>query len=726
MEIKLPIQKRVKTPTVLQMEATECGAASLAILLGYYEKYVTAEELRIACGVSRDGTKAINIVKAARNYGLEAYGANLEIEELQEKKVPFIVYWSFNHFLVVEGFSKRKVYLNDPATGPRAVSWDEFAREYTGVVLVLTPGPSFKKGGKPEFPIRQLFTERLKQNFSTLFFIVLVTAILIIPTIAIPIFTKAFIDYLLIDNQKSLIGFVLFGLAFTTLMTILLTWLQLKFLNYLTIKLDVVGSVSFFWHLLHIPINFFQQRSNGEVVERSVINEKIATIIAKDLPNFIVNFLKIIAFGLVIFILSWQIWVLLMILVLCNIITLILGRRKLTDLGRKYAGDHGKLEGIEANGIQIIETLKTSALEQYFFNRWASFYTKFLTSEQQLLVWRTLILAIPDFFNLMLNLAIIFVGAYLVMQGQLTIGSIVAIQALALNFLTPLDDIIEFFSNLFQIKGDMVRLKDALDTKIDPLFKASQFTTQEFKERNTDIILKANQLTFSYSPLDPPVIDDLSLTINRGEQVAIVGPSGSGKSSLAKLICGLNQPTSGEIFLKEVSYSQLNRALLSEFIAYVDQNIFLFSGSVRDNLAYWDKKYSDAELLDVLAQVHLDNDILLRGGLGLKLLEGGANLSGGQRQRLELARALLLKAQLLVLDEATSAMDPLLEAEVYANLRASNYSLLIIAHRLSAIRDCDCIYVVNEGQIVQQGRHEQLINEPGLYKELVEKEKHEL
>ncbi|WP_419420845.1 cysteine peptidase family C39 domain-containing protein [Legionella sp. D16C41] len=725
MEAKFPIQKRVKTPTVLQMEATECGAASLAIILAYYKKYVTAEELRYACGVSRDGTKAINIIKAARKYGMEAYGANLEIEELQEKKVPFIVYWSFNHFLVIEGFSKRKVYLNDPATGPRSLGWNEFTKEYTGVALILTPGPDFVKGGKPEFPIRQFLLTRLKQNYAALFFIILVTTLLIIPNIAIPIFTKAFIDYLLVDNQRSLISFVLLGLAFTNIMTLLLMWLQLKFLNHLEIKLDVENSVKFLWHLLHIPIRFFQQRSNGDVAERSLINEKIATVIAKDLPNFSVNILRVIAFGTVIFVLSWQIWLLLMLLVFLNIAVLTIGRRKLTDLGRKYAGNRGKLEGIEANGIQIIETLKVSALEPYFFNRWASFYTKFLASEQQLLLARTLFSAVPSFFNLMMNLAIIFVGAYLVMQGRLTIGSIIAIQSLTISFLTPLDNIIEFFSSLFQMKGDMVRLNDIANTPLDPLFKNSEFNRQALKEAAT-AILEVKQLSFSYSPLDPPVLNDISFIINPGEQVAIVGPSGSGKSSLAKLICGLNPPLTGEILFKNIPYTELNRTLLSEFIAYVDQNIFLFPGSVRDNLAYWDKSFTDAELLTVLEQVHLDRDILARGGLKLKLVEGGTNLSGGQRQRLELARALLLKPQLLILDEATSAMDPILETAIYENLRKIKCSLLIIAHRLSAIRSCNRIYVVNEGQIIQHGNHEKLIKEPGLYQELVEKEQYEL
>ncbi|WP_131782924.1 cysteine peptidase family C39 domain-containing protein [Legionella gresilensis] len=725
MEIKRPIQKRVKTPTILQMEATECGAASLAIILAFYGKYVTAEELRYACGVSRDGTKAINIVKAARNYGMEAYGANLEIEELKEKKVPFIVYWSFNHFLVVEGFSKKRVYINDPATGPRNISWDEFEREYTGVILVLTPGASFKKGGKPEFSIRKFLFTRLRQNYTALFFIILVTALLIVPNIAIPIFTKAFIDYLLIDNQKSLISFVLFGLLFTTLMTVLLTWLQLKFLNHLNIKLDAMNSVNFFWRLLHIPINFFQQRSNGEIVERSMINERIAAIIAKDLPELVVNTLKVISFGLVIFILSWQIWLVLLLLVLLNISVLIISRRKLIDLGRKYAGDRGKLEGIEANGIQIIETLKISALEQYFFNRWASFYTKFLTAEHKLLLTKIITSAIPSFFNLIASLSIIFLGAFFVIRGELTIGSIIAIQALTLNFLTPLDAITNFFSNLFQIKGDMIRLKDIVDTRIDPLFKLSQFNA-DLLQKDINPILKINQLSFSYSPLEPPVIDSLSMAIKQGEQVAIVGPSGSGKSSLAKLVCGLNTPLSGEILFKGIPYKELNRNLLSKFITYVDQNVFLFSGSVRDNLSYWDNKFTDKELFAVLEQVYLDKDLLLRGGLNLKLLEGGVNLSGGQRQRLELARALLLKPQLLILDEATSAMDSLLESAIYENLRKINCTLVIIAHRLSAVFACDHIYVVNEGQIIQHGTHKKLITKPGLYKELVENEKYEL
>jgi ATP-binding cassette, subfamily C, bacterial len=718
MDNTFPSQKRIKTPTILQMEATECGSTSLAIILAYYGKYITSEEARTACGVSRDGTKAIHIVKAARNYGMQATGANLDIAQLQEKQVPFIAYWGFDHFLIIEGFSKSRVYLNDPAVGPRHVTWEEFKEKYTGVVLVLRPGPTFQPGGQPEPSTLKLLINRMGNNFYPLLFLVLITILLIIPKIAMPIFTKGFIDQVLINNQSNLLLFVLSGLAFTTALAMLLTAIQRNILYKLDIKLDTVNSIKFLWHLLHIPIRYFQQRSNGDIVERNNISEKIASYIAEDLPITLVNILEIIAFSAVIILLSWQIGLILFISMIINIIALEYGRIALTDTGRRYAQDRGKLEAIETNGIQIIETLKASGLEAFFFSRWVAFYTRFLLTEQRLLWLNTLLNFIPGILAFFVGIAMICYGAYLVMSGELTVGTIIAIQALSVSILAPLNHLIEFISGLFQLKGDLIRLSDVTDTDIDPFFNKSAVSTP-LNPLKSDIILQMNKLSFSYSPLEPPVINNLSLTMNKGERIAIVGPSGSGKSSLAKLVCALNLPNQGELYFDSRPYHQLNRELLSQYISYVDQQIFLFAGSIRDNLTLWDNSISDEKIYEALRKTGMADDVILRGGLKAHLIDKGANFSGGQCQRLEIARALLKNAPLLVFDEATSAIDPLVEAEIYAYLKTIESSVFIIAHRLSAIKDCDRIYVLKEGQIIQQGSHNELIVQEGLYQELV-------
>lgn len=713
-------QKRVKTPTILQMESTECGSTSLSIIMAFYKKFITAEEARIACSISRDGTKAINIVKAARHYGMDAYGANLDIEQLQEKKVPFIAYWEFNHFLVVEGYSSTKVYLNDPATGPRTVTWEEFKKSYTGVALIMYPGDSFQPGGKAEIPTFKMLLNRLGENQLALLFIVLITLGLIIPKISLPIFTKAFIDYVLIDNQSELILAIFLGIGFTTLAETVLTGIQKHFLYRLTMKLEIVNAVGFFWHLLHIPIRYFQQRSSGDIVERSLISEKVAKILAYDFPAVIVGCIEVIIFYFVVFVLSWQIGLSLFFIIFFSLIIPEINKKRIIDLGRRYAQDKGKLEGIETNGIQIIETLKTAALEQEFFDRWIAFYTQLMNTVQRLYLTSNLLNIIPNFLGFFVNILIICYGSYLVMRGKITIGTIVAIQALVASFLPSLNRLIAFINSLHQLKGDLMRLNDVIDTKIESVFSDVPHVLDD--SLNTDIILQINNLSFGYSPLEPPVIDDLSLSIHQGQHVAIVGPSGSGKSSLAKLICALYQPAKGEILLHNLPFKKISRSNFCQFIAYVDQHIFFFSGSLRDNLTMWDDQISDEKIYACLKKVNIYDEIMLRGGLGMTLAERGSNFSGGECQRLEIARALLRCPKLLILDEATAAMDPHLEASIYTNLRAMNCSVLIITHRLHAIRNSDNIYVLSQGKIIQKGAHYELIEQPGLYKELVDME----
>ena len=711
-------QARVKTPTILQMEATECGSTALAIILAYYHKFLTAEEARTACSVSRDGTKAINIVKAARNYGMQARGANLEIDELQEVNVPFMVFWEFNHFLVVEGYTPTKVFINDPATGPRSISWDEFEQGYTGVVLNITPGEAFKPSGKPERSTMTLLLQRLGNNYLAILFIILSTIALIIPKIATPIFTKAFIDQLLIDKQTNLIPVILLGIAFTTIADTLLTWFQMKFLNRLKTKLEVINAVNFLWHLFHIPIRYFQQRSSGDIVQRNEISEKIASVLAKDLPENIVGLLEMLAFASVIFFLCWQLGLVLLVLVIIDVSSLQISKKRLTDMGRRYAQDKGKLEGIETNGIQIMETLKVSALEHYFFNRWAAFYTKLLNTQQQL-IWATALLnLIPNFLGFLVNIVIICYGSYLVISGEITVGTIVAIQALMTSFLNPLHKLIEFINTLNQLKGDIVRLNDVMNTPTAPGFSVKDKGKSELLLQDTPLILQIKELSFSYSALDPPIIDQLSMSIFRGERVAVVGPSGSGKSSLAKLICGLDSSGAGAIYINGIACNQISRSSLSKYIAYVDQNILFYPGNLRENLTLWDNTIDDNTIYEALRTVNLIEDIIGRGGLGTIITETGSNFSGGQCQRLEIARALLRKPKFLILDEATSAMDTTLEASIYTNLMAMNTTLLIIAHRLSAIQHCDRIYVLDQGQVIQEGSHLDLINQPGLYQDL--------
>ncbi|VEG89939.1 cysteine peptidase family C39 domain-containing protein [Legionella spiritensis] len=715
--------RRVKTPVILQLEATECGSTALAILMAHYGKFVTAEEIRSICSVSRNGTTAINLVKAARHYGMSARGYNLEIDELDGVTLPFIVFWKFNHFLIVEGFSAKKVYLNDPAVGSCIVDWEEFEQGFTGVVLEIEPGEHFVPSGEPPSGTFHLLWQRIGHNQIAMLFISLVTLLLILPKTFIPLFIKVFVDDILTNHQNSLIPIIFGGIAMATFIEMLLTWIQKKSLLRLKIKLEMLYTVSFLWHLLHIPIRYFQQRSSGDIVERQEISEKISETLANDIPSALVNTIEIIAYMAVIMILSWPIGILLTLLIVMNFVALVLSKHYLTTLGQRYAQEQGKLYGIEMNGLQIIETIRIGALESIFFNRWLSHYINALQSEQQILWRKTMLGLFPSFINLLTILLVLCFGSYLVIIGQITVGTIIAIQGLAFLVIANLSGLVDFATTINDSRGDLIRLNDVLETTVDPHFTVKKAAGHDFLQKKSPVILKLDAITYSYSPLEPPVIDNLSLTVQRGQRIALVGASGSGKSTLAQLICGLNQVNSGQIFINDYLLSNLNRQELSEFIAYVDQNVFFFEGTLRDNLTFWNQEIADQDIHDLLKLVCLDEEIGSRGGLNMTVSEGGSNLSGGQCQRLEIVRALLHKPELLILDEATASLDLNTESIIYQNFIPLQRTLFIIAHRLHAIQNCDQILVLDKGHIAEAGSHQDLIKSQGIYYEQFRMEK---
>ncbi|CDZ77550.1 Lactococcin-G-processing and transport ATP-binding protein LagD [Legionella massiliensis] len=715
-------QKRIRTPTIIQMESTECGATVLSIILGYYQRYITAEEARTACGVSRDGSKLINILKAARNYGMDAYGANLDIDDLDQIAVPFIVYWEFNHFLVVEGFNQQKVFLNDPASGPRSVSWDEFDKGYTGIAVQMTPGEAFQKGGKPPPSLLRMLFWRLGKNQLPLVYLFLLTMALIIPKVSIPIFSKAFIDQVLINNQYELFKTIFVVLSFTSLASILLTWLQKRLLNRLQIKLEIVNTLHFIWHLLHVPMHYFQQRASGDIVERSNISEKIAKALSDEMITAGVSLLEMAIIILIVCFLSLPLGLSLLFFLSLNFIFLLITQKKLNNLSLSYSQNLGKLEAIQVNGIQQIESIKIAALEQHFFNRWISFYTKLVKTKADIMLIDQLGTTLPTLLGIVINVIMICLGAYLVIHGSITIGTIVAIQALILMLLVPFNSFIQFVNQLRQLKGDVVRLNDIIDTKVDSRFKEEEPLEQDLVIKNTGPILEVSNLVFGYSPLELPAIYNLSLQVAPSERVAIVGPSGGGKSTLAKLFCGLNKPWSGSITLNGLELERYSPQALSKFIAYVDQNILFIRGTLRDNLSLWDNSLSDEKMYEVLEQVNMYECIMARGGLGLMMTETGNMFSGGQKQCIEIARALLRSPKLLILDEATSALDPILEEKVYQRLKQSQSTIVVIAHRLSTITDSDRIFVIEEGELSQQGTHDSLMNQSGTYRTLMIRE----
>ncbi|NER28933.1 MAG: NHLP family bacteriocin export ABC transporter peptidase/permease/ATPase subunit [Symploca sp. SIO1C4] len=753
-EVNSKANRRVRTPTLLQMEAVECGAAALGIILGYYGLLLPLPTLRQECGVSRDGSKASNIVKAARNYGLTAKGFKKSIENLKALDPPYIVFWEFNHFLVVEGFVNNRVYLNDPDSGPRTVSLKEFDDGYTGVVLVMEPGPKFKKGGKT----RNIFSalgSRLQHSRRAVLFCLLSGLILTIPRLAIPAFSQVFVDQILVQGYQDWLRPLLLGMIIAALLQGLLARMQLRSLRQLLIKLSITMSGQFLWHILRLPLGFYAQRFSGEISERTQLNDKVAEVLSGRLATTIIDTVMIGFYALLMFTYDWLLTSLTISFAALNFVALRSLSRSRVDANMSLAQEYGKVSGVAIGGIQSIETVKASGLESDLFAKFAGYYTKALNAQQQLNLQTQILTVLPTLLTALATGSILVVGGFRVINGHLSIGMLVAYQTLATSFLEPVNSLLNFGSTLQELEADLNRLDDVLQNPIDEEVtcqgrgrrgeeekgRGGENSTQcrENQQQNrkinstvptSDLItpetfqlqgyIELRNLTFGYSSLEKPLIENFNLTVKPGQRIALVGGSGSGKSTIAKLICGLYQPWEGEILFDGIKRTQIPRAVLANSLAMVEQDIFLFAGSIRQNLTLWDSTVPEADLVRACQDAAIHEAVLfLPGGYDAQLSEGGMNLSGGQRQRLEISRALVKHPAILVLDEATSALDAETELIIDHNLRRRGCSCIVVAHRLSTIRDCDEIIVLERGKVVQRGTHEELRKQGGTYMRLI-------
>ncbi len=713
---------RVKTPTVLQMEALECGAAALAILMGYHGKVVTLEELRDACGVSRDGSKASNVVKAARTYGFTAKGYRKEPAELKALTLPVIVFWNFNHFVVVEGFKKGQVYLNDPASGPRTVTEEEFDQSFTGVVLVIEPGPDFTPSGEA----RGLFSalrSRLPLAEPALAYLILAGLVLVIPGLVLPVFTKIFIDDVLIGHMDSWVKPLLIGMGVTMLLRGALTWLQQYYLSRFHTKLALSASSKFLWHVLRLPVGFYAQRSAGDISARVALNNQVAALLTGDLASTVLNMVMVVFYAALMFFYDVTLTLAGIGIAALNVIFLRHIARKRKDANQKLANDGGKLMGISMSGLQIMETLKASGMEADFFTKWSGYQTKVMNGQQNMGSMGVMLGGMPTLLTAVNGILILSLGGLRVMDGHLTMGMLIAFQSLMAGFIGPINQLVAMSSRIQEMQGDMNRLDDVLKYPCDPQVDGgvqNGTCEEQAVAPRLEGHIELRNVTFGYSKLEEPLIENFNLTIRPGERVALVGSSGCGKSTISKLIMGLAEPWSGQILFDGQPRVSLARDTLINSIAMVSQEISLFEGSIRDNLTMWDSTIPEKQFVQAAKDACIHEAIASRpGGHESKVQEGGGNFSGGQKQRIEIARALAINPRILVLDEATSALDPITERQVDNNLRRRGCTCLIVAHRLSTIRDCDQILVLDRGRVVQRGTHEQMRNADGLYATLM-------
>ncbi len=703
-----PFRRRFYTPTVLQIEAMECGAAVLGTVLAYYERWVSLEELRWACGVSRDGSKASNVVRAARRYGLKAEGFRMEPEDLHQLRTPMVLHWKFQHFVVLEGFHKGQVYLNDPATGPVRVSEQELDDNFTGVVLLFEPGPNFQPGGEPPRFIPSL-RRRLDGARTSLFYVLLAGLALAVPGIVTPVFSKVFVDYVLLRQFDTWLIPLVVGMVATAIVLGALTWLQQSYLLRFETRLSLTESSRFLWHVLRLPVEFFTQRFAGDISDRVRINDRVARLLSRDLATNVVGVVMIVFFAAVLLQFDVALTLLGLFVVSLNMLFLQWVSRRRIDGNRSLLQEQGKVIGTAIGGLQMIESIKASGGDAHFFGRLTGYQTKVVNIRQELERYTQILEAVTPTLAALNAAVILGYGSWKVMEGELTLGDLIAFQALMLGLATPVQRLVSLGSKLQSAVGDMGRLDDVL---LYPTEVESEIDDEELGVATPSRLegrLELRGVRFGYNPLEAPLVDGLDLTLEPGSRVALVGATGSGKSTVAKLVTGIFEPWSGEILFDGKPRSEWPKSVLTNSIASVDQAIMLFEGTLRDNLSLWDKTLSLSEIVVAAKGAAIHDDIAARaGGYDCRVEERGFNFSGGQRQRLEIARALTINPSILVLDEATNALDPATELRIDRHLRRRGCTCLIVAHRLSTIRDADEIIVLDRGRVVERGVHSEL------------------
>ncbi len=721
-KIKSPVTGGVaKVPVVMQMEALECGAASLAMVLAYYGKWVPLEQVRVDCGVSRDGSNARNILRAARSYGLVAKGYRYEPEALRkEGKFPCIIHWNFNHFVVLNGFRGKKAVLNDPAKGTYTVSMRTFDEAFTGICLLFAPGEDFCPGGKPQSMISYA-KKRLVGAGSAVAFVTLTTVISSLLGVITPAFSRIFLDRLLTqENPGWLMPFVL-AFAGIGVVQLIVAVIQAVYSLRISGKLAVVGNTTFMWKILRMPMEFFSQRMAGDIQGRQSANAMIAEQLVNTFAPLVLEAAMMVFYLVVMLRYSVVLTLIGLFSVLANLVISQIVLKKRINITRVQMRDAGKLAGTTVAGIEMIETIKASGAENGFFEKWAGYQASVNTNQVHFQRINQLFGLLPELINALCGTAVLITGVFLAMEGAFTIGMIMAFQGFLSSFVSPAMTLISAGQSLQEMRTDMERIEDVMKYPTDPVFDSTPAEEDEYDKLSGNIELK--NVTFGYSRLAEPLIRDFSMTLKPGSRVAFVGASGCGKSTIAKLISGLYLPWSGEILFDGKPLSAIDRGVFTGSLAVVDQDIILFEDTIANNIKMWDNSIEDFEMIMAARDAQLHEDIMQReGGYQYRLTEGGKDFSGGQRQRMEIARVLAQDPTIIILDEATSALDAKTEYDVVRSIKDRGITCIVVAHRLSTIRDCDEIIVLNQGNVVERGTHEELMQNGGVYTQLVSNE----
>ena len=722
-QIKKPVTDRVaKTPVIMQMEALECGAACLTMVLAYYEKWIPLEQVRLACGVSRDGSNAANVLKAARNYGLKASGYRLEPNELKKTgQFPAIIHWNFNHFVVLCGFKGKKAVINDPGQGTVMVDEETFDESFTGIALMFEPDVNFEPGGKPK-SILSFAQKRLKGTGTAIAFVIITTLIASLVGIINSGFTRVFYDRILSGQNPTWLLPFISGLTLLAVVQIVVGWIQTVYSLKLSGKLAIESNSTYMWKVLRMPIEFFSQRMAGDIQQRQATNASIADTLIGTLAPLALNAMMMVFYLVVMIRINLVLTLVGIASIVINMFVAGIISKKRVNITRVQMKDQGKLSGCTVSGIEMIETIKSAGAENGFFEKWAGYQAGVNTARVRFARLNQILGIIPNIVSSLASVAVLVMGVYLVMQGRFSEGMVVQFQAYLSMFTGPATSLIQAGQTIQEMKTDMERVEDVMEYPNDPNYNDAPVSDDASYDKLTGNVELKN-VTFGYSPLAAPLISDFSLKIEPGKKVAFVGFSGSGKSTIAKLISGLYNPWSGDVLFDGKHINEIDRSVFTGSLAVVDQDIILFEDTIANNIKMWDESIQDFEMILAARDAQIHEDIVKReDGYNHMLIEGGRDFSGGQRQRIEIARVLAQDPTIIIMDEATSALDAKTEYEVVKAIKDRGITCIVVAHRLSTIRDSDEIIVMEHGKVAERGTHDELYALGGLYTKLVSDE----
>jgi len=720
--IKQPLRTGVaSTPMVMQMEALECGAACLTMILAYYGRWLPLQTVRQECGVSRDGSKAVNVMHVARKYGLTAKGYHFQPDVLQkEGSFPCILHWNNNHFVVCNGFKGKQAYINDPARGEKVIPISEFNKSFSGVALLFEPSETFEVGGHRK-SVWEFIHKRLHGSTPLFIYIIATAFISTVIGMIYPALSRFFTDFLLPGNNTPWLMPFIVLMSLIAFVNVVMGILNAEYLLRMEGKFAIIANTTFFWHILKLPIVFFSQRMTGDIASRQALNEGIASDVVKMLAPLILKIAMLVFYFIIM--LQFNIW-----LTFISLVGVVVNLFISTYISQKRIGLSGSktrylalMTSTKLSGIEMIETVKATGAENAIFEKWAGYRIAATSVETEQTKLNSYMGSIPGTVALLINHIILAYGIYLIIDQQFTAGMLLAFQGFLSQFIAPVSDLINVGQNIAEMRTNMERIDDVMEYDIPQA--SSTLGTFGNKPKTYDKLagnIELRNITFGYSKLSEPLLKDFSISIRQGQRIAIVGASGCGKSTVARLISGLHTPWSGEILYDGKRFTDINRAVFTGSIAVVEQDIVLFSDSIADNIKMWDSSIEDFEMILAARDAFLHEDIMERdGGYLYKLAEGGSDFSGGQRQRMEIARALACDPTVIIMDEATSSLDARTESDVVRAINARGITCIVIAHRLSTIRCCDVIYVMENGAIAESGSHEQLISHNGRYAKLV-------